>query len=312
MKISFRQVYKFLNTLLACIILIMLGSCNNNSEKKTDEFLAYKSTIDSWQENRVISLKKNWLSLAGLFKLKEGENSFGASNSNDIVFPNRNIPDHIGSFFLNNGVVQIKINPDIEVLYNNEKVQEMDMINDQGSEPTILQLGSLSWYIIKRVENIYVRLKDSQNPLIEEFKGISTYPLDTNWRIKCQFEPHMATKIIETTTTAGDPSRISSSGAVGFRINQRYYRLDVWSLGDSGRFQTIFADETSGIDTYGAGRFIIIERSQIDGRYVIDFNKAYNPPCAFTEFATCPLPPPQNRLPIKITAGEKKYQEGTH
>ena len=173
-------------------------------------------------------------------------------------------------------------------------------------------MGSFSWYVIKRVEKVYVRLRDSENPLIEEFKGIESYPLDTLWRLKGQFEPHMTTKAIETTTSSGDRSQISSSGAVGFRIKDQYYRLDAWPIGNSGNFQTIFADETSGEETYGGGRFLIIEKSEKNGSYTIDFNKAYNPPCAFTEFATCPLPPPQNRLPIKITAGEKKYLGGAH
>ena len=132
------------------------------------------------------------------------------------------------------------------------------------------------------------------------------------WRLTTQYEPHMAPKIIETITTAGDPSRISSTGAVGFRIDEQYYRLDVWALGDSGRFQTIFADETSGLETYGAGRFIVVEKSEKTGGYIIDFNKAYNPPCAFTEFATCPIPPPQNRLRLKVTAGEKIDKDLAH
>ena len=312
MRNLIQSAYKFSYLLIFCMCLFFLARCNYISEQKTDEYLTYKSSIQTWQENRIKNLKKNWLSLAGLFKLKEGENSFGASELNDIVFPDRNIPDHIGSFNLDNGEVRIKINSDVEVLHNDVGIREMEMLNDQSGAPTVLQLGSFSWYIIKRVENIYVRLRDSQNPLIEEFKGIKTFPLDTNWRIQCQYEPHMTTKIIETTTTGGDPSRISSSGAVGFRINGRYYRLDVWCIGDSGRFQTIFSDETSGIDTYGAGRFIVIERSKENGPYIIDFNKAYNPPCAFTEFATCPLPPPQNRLPIKVSAGEMKYQNADH
>jgi uncharacterized protein (DUF1684 family) len=311
MKNSIQRVFK-LNVLFFCIGLMILGSCKKNSETKIDDYLVYQTAIQTWQENRVRSLKKNWLSLAGLYKLKEGENTFGASETNDIVFPDRNIPNYIGSLFLNNGEVRIQVNQDIEVLHNNEKVDEMELINDLSGDPTVLQLGSFSWYIIKRVDNLYIRLRDSQNPFIEEFKGITSFPLDTTWRIKSQFEPHMTTKIINTTTTAGDPSQISSTGAVGFRINGQYYRLDVWPIGKEGKFQTIFADETSGLETYGAGRFIVIEKPQENGQYIIDFNKAYNPPCAFTEFATCPLPPPQNRLPIKITAGEKKYHLGTH
>jgi uncharacterized protein (DUF1684 family) len=309
MKYLFQKLLKYLNKTIFCMILIFSGSCTNNPETQVDDFEIYQSEIDSWKDGRISSLKKNWLSLAGLFKLKEGENSFGASETNDIVFPDRNVPDHMGSFFMNNGMVRIKINSDVEVLHNNESVREMEMQHDQSGNPTVLNYGTFSWHIIKRVNKMYVRLRDSKNPQIYAFKGITSYPLDTNWRFHCEFEPHMTTKIIETTTTSGDPSRISSSGAVGFRINGQYFRLDVWSIGNSGRFQTIFADETSGIDTYGAGRFIIVEKSNKSGNYMIDFNKSYNPPCAFTEFTTCPLPPPQNRLPIKITAGEKKYKD---
>jgi uncharacterized protein (DUF1684 family) len=284
----------------------------HNKENPETEYEEYESSIKSWQENRVIGLKKNWLSLAGLFELQEGENSFGADDTNDFVFPNPKTPDYIGTFFMKDGNVTIKINPGVEVTYKDEIIEEMTLLNDQSGSPTILQLGSLTWYIIKRVDKVYVRLRDSENPDIEKLTRIDNYPLDTIWRMTAQYEPHMAPKIIETTTTSGDPSRISSSGAVGFRINGQYYRLDVWALGDSGRFQTIFADETSGLETYGAGRFIVVEKSEKTGGYIIDFNKAYNPPCAFTEFATCPIPPPQNRLPLKITAGEKIDKDLAH
>jgi len=295
--------------------IFVLSGCSNKTDQvknTTEDYDEYISSIKAWQENRIIGLKKNWLSLAGLFELQEGENSFGAHDSNDFVFPNPKTPDYIGSFIMKDRNVSIKINPDVEVKHNEEIITEMDLMNDQSGSPTVLQQGSLSWYIIKRVEKVYVRLRDSKNPNIEKLTEIDKYPLDTLWRLRAQYEPHMTTKIIETTTTAGDPSRIKSSGAVGFRLNGQYYRLDVWALGDSGRFQTIFADETSGLETYGAGRFIVIEKSENSGGYIIDFNKAYNPPCAFTEFATCPIPPPQNRLPIKVTAGEKIDKDFAH
>ena len=302
------RISVFIGLIIVCSTI--LESCNIKSEKNASsvnafDYEAYVADIESWQERRIAGLKKNWLSLAGLFLLEEGENTFGADPGCDIVFPNPNTPELIGKFILNNGKVSMKINPGIEVYNEEEQVQELEMVNDNAGDPTVLQLGTLTWYIIKRVDNIYVRLRDSDNPAIEQLTSIEMYPLDTLWRLSAYYEPHMTPKIIETTTTHGDPSRITSSGAVGFRINGDYYRLDVWALGDSDRFQTIFADGTSGITTYGAGRFVIVEQSDIGNGYIIDFNKAYNPPCAFTEFATCPLPPPQNRLPIRVTAGEK-------
>jgi len=311
-----RKSLKFFNTLsfglLMSLSLLILSSCEDNSEQKNEEFLTYKASVKEWRDSRIISLKTNWLSLAGLFPLSEGENSFGFDDSNDIIFPNRKIPANLGSFFLENGEISVKINPDVEVTSNGEKVQKVKLLSDHEGEPTVLHFDSFRWFIIIRGDKEFVRLRDIENPIIAEFSGIESFQLDTLWKVKGQFEPHMTTKIIETATSNGGSSQISSTGAFGFRINGQYYRLDAWPIGKSGNFQTIYADETSGIETYGGGRFLIIEKVDYDGSYIIDFNKAYNPPCTFTEFATCPLPPPQNRLPIKVTAGEKKYQEGAH
>jgi len=286
-------------------MIIILGC--NNSEKTTEEYLSYITSIQQWHKHHNENFKKDWLSLAGRFQLQEGENSFGSNESNDIMFPNGDTPEFIGSFFLKNDEVSIKINPDVEVLYQDEKVLEMELINDVSGKPTILQLGSLSWFIIKREDEISVRLRDSKNPNIGKFKGIETYAIDTTWRIIAHFEPHMQTKIIETTTTLGTKDRLFSPGALGFKINNQYYRLDITHVA-SDNFLTLFADETSGDETYGGGRFLAIEKPGENGITFIDFNKAINPPCVWTEYADCPLPPPQNILPIKITAGEKKYQ----
>ena len=283
---------------------------SNNSDSPNEQ--NYTATIKKWQEYRIESLKKNWLSLAGLFLLKNGENTFGSHVSNDVVFPKAEAPEHMGSFYVEDGRVRILIEPGVDVYYNDEIVRDMELAKDVDGDPTVISWGSLTWHVIQRIDRIYIRLRDSENPLISEFKGIEYYPLDSGWKFEAQFEPHMSPKVIKTTTTSGDPSQIVSNGAIGFKMGNKYLRLDVWSLDGSERLQTIFADETSGLETYGAGRFIVIEKSVPSGRYIVDFNKAYNPPCAFTQFATCPLPPPQNRLPVSIKAGEKIYRGSTH
>jgi uncharacterized protein (DUF1684 family) len=312
------SVFRFYKAFLMIFSFLFILGCTDKPDNKEEtdnranEFNDYVSSIKSWQERRITGLKKNWLSLAGLFELQEGKNTFGAHQSNDFVFPNPNTPDFIGTFVLENGVVSIQINAGVEVKHKDEIVTEMTLMNDQSGSHTVLEAGSLTWYIIKRVDKIYVRLRDSENPDIKKLTKIDNFPLDTAWRLKAQYESHMTPKVIETITTSGDPSRITSSGAVGFKINGQYHRLDVWALGDSGRFQTIFADGTSGLETYGAGRFIVVEKTREGGDYIIDFNKAYNPPCAYTEFATCPIPPPQNRLPVRVTAGEKVDKDVAH
>lgn len=299
------------------ILFLLVAGCNEKShhqqEKGYDQFSqeVYLKSMEAWKMKRVESLKKNWISLSGLFELREGENSFGSAVSNDLVFPGTDVPEQIGTFTLSDGHVRVRIRPGINVVHNGESVHEMDMTKDIDGGPTILQIGSLSFYVIQRVDKIYIRLKDSKNPNISKFKGIEYFPTDLKWRQIARFEPHITEKIIRTTTTAGDPSEIISTGAMGFTIDGKYYRLDVWPIGQE-RYQTIFADGTSGNKTYGAGRFVVIEKPGDGNNYLIDFNKAYNPPCAFTEFATCPLPPPQNRLEIEILAGEKYASDEHH
>jgi uncharacterized protein (DUF1684 family) len=217
-KGSFFKLQKAFLIFLGSLLILGLGCTNNPDNKEAianqeDKYIDYVSSIKTWQQNRIKGLKKNWLSLAGLYELQEGKNTFGAHQSNDFVFPNPNTPDHMGAFTLENGEVSIKINTDVMVTYNDDVITEMTLMDDQSGSPTVLQSGSLSWYIIKRVEKIYVRLRDSENPDIDKLSKIDNFPLDTMWRLKAQYEPHMTPKIIETITTSGNPSRITSSGA---------------------------------------------------------------------------------------------------
>lgn len=289
---------------------LMVAGCR--SSRSGDA--AYIAEIKEWQKKRIESLTKedSWLSLAGLFWLKEGENRFGSEPSNDIIFPAGKAPAHMGTFVLQKGVVTVEIEPGVQVLHQGEPVRTLRLRNDTEGEPTILTYGSLSWFIIQRGERYGVRLRDRENPHLRQFKGIDTFPIDPAWRIEAVFEPYDPPKIIEVPTILGTVIHEPSPGALVFTIEGSSYRLEPTAEPDDEELFVVFADQTNGAETYGGGRFVYVKRPGKDGRTVIDFNKAYNPPCAFTEFATCPLPPEGNRLPIRVTAGEKKYAGSRH
>jgi len=269
----------------------------------------YLAEINNWHAERVNRLESRtgWLSLSGLFWLKEGENTFGSDPENRIIFPEHRAPRHIGSFVLDSGQVLAKINEGVEVFYQDSLVKEIEMKPDVSGNPTILRLDSLSWFIIRRGTQTGVRLRDSENERLREFKGIDRFPVDSTWKVTARLEPYNPPKTIDVPTILGNVEPSLSPGALVFTIGEHSYRLD--PLGEPGdrKLFLIFADRTNGYQTYGAGRFLSVDTPGEDGYTVIDFNKAYNPPCAFTPYATCPLPPPQNVLPIAVTAGEKKY-----
>jgi len=298
-------------TLFFLIPLIALTFCQKQGSR-IDVDPQYVTAVQEWHKNRIEALTApdSWLSLAGLFWLKQGENRFGSHKSNDFVFPEDRAPEFMGSFFLQGSEVRVKINKGIDVLAYETPVTEMPLQSDETGEPTFLSYGTLSWYVIKRGDKYGVRLRDSENPRLIEFKGIDIYPVDPVWRLTARFEPYDPPRKINVPNVLGTISEETSPGALVFDIKGKTYRLDPVAEPGAKRFFIIFADETNGRETYGAGRFLYIDAPGQDGTTIIDFNKAYNPPCAFSPFATCPLPPAQNRLAVKITAGEKNYEGG--
>lgn len=304
-----RVCMRFLKIILAIQVLIIFSSCSTQLKEKGDP--EYISGIKKWRESRIENLKKEngWLNLAGLFWLKEGENKFGSDKSNHIIFPEGKSPGFMGSFFLKDSIVTMKINEGVEVfLENSEQVFEIILKDDQQKGTTILNHASLRWNLIKRGERYGIRLRDLDAELVKNFPGIESYPVNDDWRIEAAFESYDPPKEIDIPNVIGTVEKGISPGALVFEKDGTRYRLDVT---DSGRsYFLIFADLTNGKETYGAGRFLSVDKADSTGRIYIDFNKSYNPPCAFTKFATCPLPPAQNHLKIEITAGEKNYGEG--
>lgn len=299
---------------LLVFALILSIACNKPQPAPFDA-AAYKTDIEKWQNTRATNLKKedSWLTLVGLYWLKEGENKFGSNAANSVALPKDKAPDVAGSFWLEKGQVRLAALPSANITVDGKSVTELDLKDDNNdSGPTILKMGSLIINIVKRSDRIGVRVKDSQAEPRLQFKGLDYFPTDPKWRIEARLEPYQPAKMIPITNVLGMTSDETSPGALAFDVGGKTYRVDpILEKGETDYFIMI-ADETTGRETYGAGRYLYVSPPDALGKVVIDFNKAYNPPCAFTPYATCPLPPRQNHLPLRIEAGEKKYAGATH
>jgi uncharacterized protein len=272
---------------------------------------AYAREIAAWRTAREAELRKpdGWLTLVGLFWLEEGENHFGSDPRNRVVLPVGKAPPVAGTLVRHTEAVTVRANPGGGLESDGHPVSgEIPLASDAKGKPTVLRLGSLSFYVIKRGPKLGVRVKDSRSPVLAAFHGVDSFPADPAWRVVARFEPHARPTTIPIANVLGQIENQPSPGTVVFERAGKTLRLDALDGGE-GSLSLIFADSTNGRETYGAGRFLDTDPPR-DGKVIVDFNKAYNPPCAFTTFATCPLPPRQNRLPIAVTAGEKKYGEG--
>ncbi len=298
--------------LLICSIAFsfMIVSCSKTPEEKGDS--KYISQIKDWHNKRIENLKKEdgWLNLVGLFALKQGENKFGSGKNNNIVFPERKAPDYLGTFTLKDSVVTIKIENGADVTCDGKTVTSMDLKNDMQGTPTVLSYGSLRWFIIYRSGDYYVRLRDVDAPLVKSFKGIDTYPVNSDWRLEAKLMPFNPPKKVSIANILGKVEEDISPGDLVFTKDGKEYSLQ--ALLEDDHYFIIFADETSGEETYGAGRFVYAAKVDSTGKTIIDFNKAFNPPCVFTKYATCPFPPKQNHLKMKVTAGELMFHGGAH
>ena len=312
MELFKRKTCKYQNVIVRVFLLsLFLAGCNL-AKLNNEENLAYIERIKKWHNERIENLKSKdgWLNLVGLFWLAEGENKMGSDSSNNFILSPDKAPPFVASFLLENNKVKIKICEGIEVYHKDSLVKGMSLESDERGNPTVLDMGSLSWFIIKRGEKIGIRLRDYESPLISQFKGIETFPVDSAWRIEANFESYETPKTISMSNVIGTINEYPSPGVLVFQIKGVIYKL--YPFSNDGDLFIIFGDETSAVETYGGGRFLSVKKPNKDGKTFIDFNKAYNPPCTFTEFATCPLPPRQNRLPVRITAGEKKVEQLNH
>lgn len=286
--------------------------------KETKSNPAYKQSIEKWHRNRIADLKtpNGWLNLAGLFWLHKGVNTFGDNKNNDCVYENPDpsnvfFPDYLGNFIFEGDSVIWESLDKYMVMVNNQNIpfrSKVCVFNGKGlsSEMSWTMSGhSFSWTIIKREDKIGVRFRDLKSSNVLLFKGIDRFAVNEKWKIKAILNPPIQSQLM-IMNVLGQNTATKNAGKLFFQIEGKEYSLDVIDEGGPQYFIT-FADATSGKTTYGAGRFIELPKPDAKGNTEIDFNKAYNPPCAFTAFATCPLPPVQNRLPIAVTAGEKNY-----
>ena len=176
----------------------------------------------------------------------------------------------------------------------------------------MFKMDSYKWHIIKRGERYEIRLRDLEDPLIDQITEIPSFPVNSEWRIEAKFKKFDTPKRIAIPNVLGDTEYESCYGLLKFKIEDKEYSLMPLGDGETSNLFIIFADETSAEETYGAGRFLSVEKPDKNGKTYIDFNKATNPPCAFTDFATCPLPPLENILPVRIFAGEKINEHFGH
>lgn len=292
---------------------VLLAGCTSSTKKDSTpiDVEAYTAGIKEWQKKRndyQVS-EQGWVNLAGLFWMKEGINTFGSGDDNDFVFPEGKIPERAGYFLLKNGEVTLEGAPGVEFLIDKQSVMKR-VIAGEGISRMEVAYGPLRWFVIKRDEKFGIRLRDFEHPLLKEFHPIECYPIDPQWQLPGKIEWADSTHTIEITNVLGQTGPQRSQGKLVFIWQGKEYTLDALDEGGDHEFFVIFGDETNATETYGAGRYMYVEYPKEGNEVVIDFNKAYNPPCAFTEFATCPLPPKQNVLPFPVRAGEKNY--GSH
>lgn len=286
-----------LHILLIALLFSLIYSAQANT---------WKEELGSWKKERVERLKKphGWLSLIGMEWLHKGDNSIGSAKTNDIVLPHG--PAQVGVFKLQDNKITFTPQKGVKISVNEKLVDTtIDVKMDSSGEPSIFDIDSFEFYVIQRGKPA-LRIKDSQASTRKNFTHIDYFPVSEKFRIEAEFVPYEPNKEIEIINVLGLLNKEKSIGYVKFSVDGEEFQLDALDAGDE--MFIIFADRTSGRTSYGPGRFLDVPKPKDRSNIVfIDFNKAYNPPCAFNDYSTCPLPPPQNRIRVFIEAGEKKY-----
>jgi uncharacterized protein (DUF1684 family) len=242
----------------------------------------------------------------GLHPLPAGRHSFGSADDNALIFPAA-APAHAGVIAVDSTGVTLEAAAGVAMTHDGTPVARIALASDRGgASPTEIRMGSIRFYVIDRPGTLYLRVKDSESEVRANFKSIDRFPVRKAWRLDARLDAYDPPRRITTLNSAGFEETAECPGALVFSIDGKECRLEPTSESEKEWF-IVFGDATSGHDTYGGGRFVYVPAPGPDGRSVIDFNKAYNPPCVFTPYATCPLPRRENVLPMRVEAGEKTW-----
>lgn len=272
------------------------------------------AAVHAWRAGRVAEIagEDGWLTVVGLHWLRPGANSVGRARDNDVVLAGRALAAHAGRFVVDGRSVRFEPAPGSGVTADGHPAEPREVAPSAERDGIVLSSGSLRFFVIERGGRFALRVRDLESRARREFHGLDYFPIDPSWTFDARFERYDPARRITIINVLGDEVEMLAPGAIIFDRDGREWRLDALleAEGDDHLF-VMFADGTSGHETYGAGRFLHVPLPA--GPSVrVDFNEAYNPPCAFTGFATCPLPPPQNRLELAVRAGEVRYRGGAH
>lgn len=265
----------------------------------TDDLNAYRARLDD-----SLRAEDGWLALVGLFWLKEGDNTVGGDPACDVALPRDSVPARVGVIAFHDGKATLTATEGAPVTVDGKPVTRIALSDDAGGKPTLARVNSVSFFVIKRGDRFGIRARDTRNPARETFGGRTWFAPNPAFRVTGRFTPHSPPRKAPNVNIVGITEYVDNPGSVTFTLAGHTHTFEAFD-GGKGRLWFVLRDATSGKTTYGASRFL---HAPVDegGNVDLDFNRAYNPPCAFTPYATCPLPPPENILPIAIEAGERK------
>jgi uncharacterized protein (DUF1684 family) len=293
----------------ACLALALTLLAAVGCDRRPPADPAYLAELEAWRGERLAELtaEDGWLTLVALAWLEPGDNPFGSAPSNRVVLPGRGVPPVAGTLTLEaDGAVVLRTAPEAGVTVDGQPATEARLRSDRDGSPQIVAVGPLRFRIIERGGRKAVRARDPGSPARASFPGLEYFPVDPRLRVEGAFEPYAEPREVRIQSYQGPDQTMIAPGIVRFEILGAACALEpLTSSREPEEFFFVFRDATAGTETYGAGRFLDADLPDpATGRVILDFNRAYNPPCAFTPYATCPLPPPQNVLAARIEAGE--------
>jgi uncharacterized protein (DUF1684 family) len=295
-------------------VLLLLAACATGAALAAPPADDEVAAVHAWRAGRVVEVagESGWLTVVGLHWLKPGANTVGRARDNDIVLAGRALAPHAGRFVVAGRSVRLEPEPGSGVTLAGRAAEPLEVAPPADGDGVVLASGSLRFFVIERGGRFALRVRDLESRARRAFRGLDYFPIEPSWALEARFERYEPARRLPIVNVLGDEVEMLAPGAIIFTRDGREWRLDALleAEGDDHLF-VMFADGTSGRETYGGGRFLHVPLPT--GPSVrVDFNEAYNPPCAFTGFATCPLPPPQNRLALAVRAGEVRYRTPTH